>query len=549
MKTAMRSVIWGTAAAAVALAAPHAQSLEDIPVEQRLQILAGNQQARPLMEVFGIATFAGADESCQLFDVGELRAFQVLKGQIGRQLVRVGGDEAVAAIDQSERGTRQATGCAMPDDTKVTIERARVVARALQDAPAAMTTDQQQCAVEGTHWRFHRREWEFVPKGHFVEYEDPQLEAMYQGLRTNFASIADQACGSVKQTVMLIPAFEKLRLMEEASSFAAPDAMALTSPGSSERTVTLDISAYGGRSVRGPGAGIQPNPTSTAWHTRGRENRLCELSSPGLFWRRGAHVLHHRGEVDRGYQPEHRSGRTPAWEWHQFAHGKVAGEKEGMEGTSTFELGKSGLTVLRDQGDARFGLRSSRLERNGGFSTLRARAAECSKSTWGRSGKVWRGRMRRAPRKTDAITGVSNCLGALSEGGRIPGAGAECGWTENPLYRRRCAHRDAGELAQSRGDDLPGKAMEPGLRLAGQDNFDVIILDRMLGDDDGLKILARLRESGVDTPILMLSALGRTSDRAEGLDAGADDYSQAFRSRRIDGPRERPPPACIGQGA
>ena len=112
MKTAMRSVIWGTLAAAVALAAPlHAQSLEDIPVEQRLQILAGNQQARPLMEVFGIATFAaGADESCQLFDVGELRAFQVLKGQIGRQLARVGGDEVVAAIDQSERGTRQAKG-------------------------------------------------------------------------------------------------------------------------------------------------------------------------------------------------------------------------------------------------------------------------------------------------------------------------------------------------------------------------------------------------------------------------------------------------------
>src|SRR3546814_12005137 len=46
----------------------------------------------------------------------------------------------------------------------------------------------------------------------------------------------------------------------------------------------------------------------------------------------------------------------------------------------------------------------------------------------------------------------------------------------------------------------------------------------MLGDLDGLTILRRLRESGVGTPVLMLSALGRTSDRAEGLDAGADDY-------------------------
>lgn len=63
-----------------------------------------------------------------------------------------------------------------------------------------------------------------------------------------------------------------------------------------------------------------------------------------------------------------------------------------------------------------------------------------------------------------------------------------------------------------------------GLLRAGMERFDVIILDRMLGDIDGLTIIQRLRESGVGTPILMLSALGRTSDRAEGLEAGADDY-------------------------
>jgi len=81
------------------------------------------------------------------------------------------------------------------------------------------------------------------------------------------------------------------------------------------------------------------------------------------------------------------------------------------------------------------------------------------------------------------------------------------------------------ELAQQ--SDIPlvwaGSGQE-GLRLAGVENFDVIILDRMLPDLDGLTILSRLRESGIGTPVLMLSALGRTSDRAEGLDAGADDY-------------------------
>ncbi len=81
------------------------------------------------------------------------------------------------------------------------------------------------------------------------------------------------------------------------------------------------------------------------------------------------------------------------------------------------------------------------------------------------------------------------------------------------------------ELAAARGDTLVWEnSGTGGLLRAGMEKFDVIILDRMLGDLDGLTILRRLRESGVGTPVLMLSALGRTSDRAEGLDAGADDY-------------------------
>jgi DNA-binding response OmpR family regulator len=81
------------------------------------------------------------------------------------------------------------------------------------------------------------------------------------------------------------------------------------------------------------------------------------------------------------------------------------------------------------------------------------------------------------------------------------------------------------QLARAAGDRVVWESSgSSGLLRAGMEDFDVLILDRMLPDIDGLTILRRLRESGVGTPVLLLSALGRSSDRAEGLDAGADDY-------------------------
>ena len=65
---------------------------------------------------------------------------------------------------------------------------------------------------------------------------------------------------------------------------------------------------------------------------------------------------------------------------------------------------------------------------------------------------------------------------------------------------------------------------EGGLHRAAAEPFDVIIVDRMLPDMDGLEIVARLRSAAVETPILVLSALSRFDNRVEGLEAGADDY-------------------------
>ncbi|WP_417433613.1 winged helix-turn-helix domain-containing protein [Kiloniella sp.] len=63
-----------------------------------------------------------------------------------------------------------------------------------------------------------------------------------------------------------------------------------------------------------------------------------------------------------------------------------------------------------------------------------------------------------------------------------------------------------------------------GLFLATTENYDVIIVDRMLPELDGLTIIRTLRGSDNHTPVLILSALGEVDDRVKGLRSGGDDY-------------------------
>ncbi|MEH6518365.1 MAG: response regulator transcription factor [Halioglobus sp.] len=65
---------------------------------------------------------------------------------------------------------------------------------------------------------------------------------------------------------------------------------------------------------------------------------------------------------------------------------------------------------------------------------------------------------------------------------------------------------------------------EQGLREARAQVFDVMIIDRMLPHLDGLSLIKMLRKEGVNTPALVLSALGEVDDRVSGLHSGADDY-------------------------
>jgi two-component system copper resistance phosphate regulon response regulator CusR len=82
----------------------------------------------------------------------------------------------------------------------------------------------------------------------------------------------------------------------------------------------------------------------------------------------------------------------------------------------------------------------------------------------------------------------------------------------------------------TRGLQGAGYAVDPApdgataLNLVGATDYDLVILDLMLPDLDGLKVLERIRARKAGPPVLILSARGAVDDRVKGLETGADDY-------------------------
>jgi two-component system, OmpR family, response regulator len=80
------------------------------------------------------------------------------------------------------------------------------------------------------------------------------------------------------------------------------------------------------------------------------------------------------------------------------------------------------------------------------------------------------------------------------------------------------AFREVGHVADHASEG------EEGLALALEGQYEVLVVDRMLPKLDGLSLIAALRSKAIETPVLILSALGQVDDRIKGLRAGGDDY-------------------------
>ncbi len=92
---------------------------------------------------------------------------------------------------------------------------------------------------------------------------------------------------------------------------------------------------------------------------------------------------------------------------------------------------------------------------------------------------------------------------------------------EDEAYLARMIARVLGEEGYTADTVSNGRSV---LARALAEAFDLLIVDWMLPDLDGVQIVRRLRAAEVGVPVLMLTARGQIEDRVEGLDAGADDY-------------------------
>jgi two-component system OmpR family response regulator len=112
------------------------------------------------------------------------------------------------------------------------------------------------------------------------------------------------------------------------------------------------------------------------------------------------------------------------------------------------------------------------------------------------------------------------------------------------------ALEEGGHVVDTAADGPTGESM------GADDSYDAIVLDVMLPGRDGIAVVGALRELGVRTPVLMLTARITEGDTVAGLDAGADDYLRKpfgiselqarLRSLSRREPRERPPAMSCG---
>src|SRR3546814_4141829 len=160
-----------------------------------------------MAQLYGVATYAlGANEQCDLLDQGEYRGLVVLRDALTPDLSRATTSEVFTSLNHASTGTTDwATGClarSTHDTEWRRIDSARLIAHALQAAPAVMTSDPGTCSTGNMGEKLPRTDWTIV-SAMAARHHGQGERATFDGLKKMFAGLINADCARTPRSTLL----------------------------------------------------------------------------------------------------------------------------------------------------------------------------------------------------------------------------------------------------------------------------------------------------------------------------------------------------------
>ncbi|MEQ8310009.1 MAG: hypothetical protein RIA72_04845 [Sphingopyxis sp.] len=324
------------------------------------QTQSNAEKLRLMAQFYGVATYAlGANDQCDLLDQGEYRGLVVLRDALARDLSRATTAEVFASLDHAPTGVKDwKRGCLArrAHDTEWRrIDNARLIAHALQAAPAVMTRDPEKCWTGNMAEKLPRSDWALVAALAARHHANGD-RATFDGLQKMFAGLIDTDCARTQGSSLLQAGFDALWLAEDNARADAAD----NGPGSSlagkYQSVVVAKELGPWRLRRGAFNGSWPRDGINAFRLVDRgdtDTAFLYLTSIGLFGGpRGELFFRPKG----GWTA--RLGGNAAAVALSLSDGttmpltKLSGSGSEGLGSARFELPKSSIAALAGKADA-----------------------------------------------------------------------------------------------------------------------------------------------------------------------------------------------------
>lgn len=324
---------------------------------------SNEEKLRSMAQFYGVATYAlGANERCDLLDQGEYRGLIVLRDALARDLSRATTAEIFASLNHLPTGMKDWDKGCLSRRAHGTewgrIDRALLIAHAVQAAPAAIASDPATCAMDDYGFRLPRSDWK-IAAATAARHHGGSDRTTFEGLQKMFAGLVEADCARASTSRLMQAGFDTLWHVED-NAQALPGAGTSASPGSSlagkYQSVIAARKLGSWRLRHGPFTGdmLRDGLNSYRLVERGDgPTAFMHLTSAGLFGGPAGQILLR----PNGGWAVHLGGNAAAVaarlsDGTNMPLTKVAGSGSAGLGSARFELPTASVAALADKADA-----------------------------------------------------------------------------------------------------------------------------------------------------------------------------------------------------